>query len=130
MGERLRILHESDAGHFLAGALQNTKNPPKADFLYSVVSSGGRSFSAYSRSTRFPFFQIRKSSKIWENGFESCTKVTQVTFSPEHSRIQKIRPRRTSCILSSAPAAGFEPSTNALTAHCSTTELHRNVTKI
>ena len=92
------------------------KNPLKTKrvFLNSVVSSGGRSFSAYSRSTRFPFFQIRKSSKIWENGFESCTKVTQVTFSPEHSRIQKIRPRRTSCILSRAPAAGFEPATNAL----------------
>ena len=26
-----------------------------------------------------------------------------------------------------APAVGFEPTTNALTAHCSTTELHRNV---
>jgi len=44
--------------------------PPASDF-----GQAGRSFSAYSRSTRFPFFQIRKSSKIWESFFESCPRL-------------------------------------------------------
>ncbi len=63
-------------------------------------------------------------SKIWEKVFESCRRDIQM------SRCRSKRRKRRLCvffmILSFAPAAGFEPATNALTAHCSTTELHRN----
>gem|GEM_PF-4611458 len=43
-----------------------------------------------------------------------------------HGAAKQNRPHKRSVLLA-APAAGFEPATNALTAHCSTTELHRNV---
>lgn len=42
-------------------------------------------FSAYSRSTGFPFFRFSKSSKIWENLFESRTKAPRA-FSPRHEK--------------------------------------------
>ena len=75
--------------------------------------SGGRNFGRYTTSTPFPFLRDGNHSQIWEKVFESCPKNPQGFFSPEHSTIQK-SPEGLFCIVSFAPAAGFEPATNAL----------------
>ena len=63
MGKGLRILHGSAAG------------------------APGRNFDPYRVSTRFPFLRISESSEIWENGFESSTKVLLSTFSSPPNKI-------------------------------------------
>jgi hypothetical protein len=64
-------------------------------------------------------------SKKWENLFESCPESKQLLSSPSQTK-----KTLSGLVFVSAPAAGFEPATNALTAHCSTAELHRNDTII
>jgi len=51
----------------------------KSRFHKRIFKNGDeRNFDHYMVSTPFPFFRIRKFSKIWEKGFESSTESTQV----------------------------------------------------
>ncbi len=89
-----------------------------------VYFTYGRNFVPYRDGTCFEsHFALRARCDILSI-FESYPQGAQAPCSPEPKRKQAIAGW---LVFFLAPAVGFEPTTNALTAHCSTTELHRNM---
>ncbi len=76
-GRVLPLNHTRFIGNSISENVKNGRGECEAKSRTLVIRtvSARQELSAYSRSTGFPFSRMSTSSKIWENLFESCTKV-------------------------------------------------------